>query len=79
MLRESISAIAFFVEHPVCSSFKIYAVVILLLLLLLLLLLFYFVLQQFNQRECVKVTFFEIPGAPRKTQCYCIFSGTLCM
>ena len=31
----------------------------------------------FTQNECVRVTFFEIPGAPRKNQCYSIFPGTL--
>ena len=37
--------------------------------------LFRFVSQLFTQRECVKVTFFEIPGIPQKNQCYCIFPG----
>ena len=44
-----------------------------------LILLFFVILQLFTQRECVKVTFFEIPDAPRKSQCYSIFPGAPCI
>ena len=40
---------------------------------------FYFDLQLFIQSKRVKVTFFEILGAPRKNQCYSIFLGALCI
>ena len=70
VLCERSSAIALFVEHPLCSSFKMYTVLILF---------FFVILQLFTQRECVKVTFFEIPDAPRKSQCYSIFPGAPCI
>ena len=69
--RKRSSDIAYFVKHPVYSILKMYS-------LLILVFLFWFTtihLRWFTQRECVKVTFFEIPGAPRKNHCYCIFPG----
>ena len=75
MLRERSSAIALFVEDPVCTSFKMYTILILFFLFFY----FYFVLQLFTQRDWVKVTVFEITGAPWKNECYCIFPRAPCI
>ena len=40
---------------------------------------YYFDLKLFTQSERVRVTFFEIPGAPKQDQCYSIFPGAPCI
>ena len=70
-LPERSSDIASFVEHPVAVSKCI--------LLLFYFFHYYFDLKLFTQSESVRVTFFEIPGALRKNQCYSIFPGAPCI
>ena len=54
-----------FVEHPVCSSFKMYAVLILFF--------HYFVSQLFTQRECVKVNFLKFQVLRERTNVFVSF------
>ena len=67
--RKRSSDITHFVEHPVYSILKMYS-------LLIRVFLFWITTihsKWFTQRQCVKVTFFEIPSALRKKQCDFIF------
>ena len=69
MLRERSSAIALFVEHPVCTSFKMYTILILF---------FYFFIFILFCNYLLKENF-EITGAPWKNECYCIFPRAPCI
>ena len=69
MLRERSSAIALFVEHPVCTSFKMYTILILF---------FYFFIFILFCNYLLKENF-EITGAPWKNECYCIFPRAACI
>ena len=67
VLREGSSFTASFVEHPVCSNFKIYSVLILV---------FLYWFATINPKYMCKFQFScEIVGAPRKKQCYCFIRG----
>ena len=69
MLRERSSAIALLVEHPVCTSFKMYTILILF---------FYFFIFILFCNYLLKENF-EITGAPWKNECYCIFPRAPCI
>ena len=69
MLRERSSAIALSVEHPVCTSFKMYTILILF---------FYFFIFILFCNYLLKENF-EITGAPWKNECYCIFPRAPCI
>ena len=69
MLGKRSSAIALFVEHPVCTSFKMYTILILF---------FYFFIFILFCNYLLKENF-EITGAPWKNECYCIFPRAPCI